>query len=128
MMKTIKFIAYLFYRYYSTGPTKDIPYISTLCALAMLFYIHLVQALILLNKMDLITVKDSDTRVGKYFEMAAFFLPIFLLIILLVSRKELQVMKYDERKVKSGNFYLVVYIIFSFLLLVFLLKYKTRLL
>lgn len=124
-MKTIKFVAYLFYRYYSSsGPRKDIPYFSTLGALALLFYIHVVQLLILLNMMNIIPVQNDDTRVAKFFKIALFLLPIFLLFLAFIRKSELQSLQYDEQKVKRGYIYLVIYIVFSFSFMIFLAVLK----
>jgi hypothetical protein len=37
-MRTIKFITYLFYKYYSTGSTKRIPYLSSIPAVRIVQY------------------------------------------------------------------------------------------
>ena len=58
-MKTIKFTAYLFYKYYSTGGTKSIPYFSTLCALAMIVILHVFQILVIFNGMDLLPATSA---------------------------------------------------------------------
>jgi hypothetical protein len=119
-MKTVKFVAYLFYRYYSTGATKDIPYASALCALVLLFYIHLVQLLLVLNLINLIPINDSDTRIEKFFKIAFFLLPLFLFFIIAIRKKELESLQYDEQKIKTGYVYLIIYIILSFSFMIFL--------
>jgi len=120
-MKTVKFVAYLFYRYYSSsGARKDIPYFSTLCALVILFYIHLVQLLILLNMMNIIPIQTGDMRVGRFFKIALFLLPFFFLFIAFIRKSELQSIQYDELKVKKGYIYLVIYIVLSFSFMIFL--------
>ncbi len=123
-MKTIKFVAYLFYRYYSTGPRKDIRYFSTIGAMVMLFYFHLVQLLIIFNAINLIPVKDSDTRVTEYFKIALFMTPLFFIIMLFIKKSELDTMQYDEQKIKRGYIYLVIYIILSFSFMIFLALLK----
>jgi hypothetical protein len=123
-MKTVKFVAYLFFRYYSTGPRKEIPYFSTVAALAVLFYIHLVQVLIIFNGMNLIPGKGDGSRIWEYFKMALFITPVFLLIMLFIRKPELQVMHYDDQKIKQGNINLVVYIILSFAFMIFLILLK----
>lgn len=120
-MRVVKFVAYLFYRYYSSsGPRKGIPYFSTLCALVLLFYIHLIQLLILLNIVNIIPIQDGNTNVGKFFKMALFLSPIFFLFVTLIKKSELQSMQYEEQKVKKGNIYLIVYIVLSFSFMIFL--------
>lgn len=124
-MKVIKFVAFLFYRYYSTGGTRRIPYFSTLCALAMMFYIHLFQILILIDRVeDIIPGGSNETRPIKYLKMGLFFLPIFLLLAYFIRKKELAQMNYDRLIVRKGYFYLVGYLILSFAILIFLILYK----
>jgi len=123
-MKTIKFIAYLFYRYYSTGPLSDIPYFSTLCALAMLFVLHLFQVLIVFDAMNFIPTDGSQAKVGNFLKMALFLAPIFLFLVFIVKKSELQKMHYDDSQIKRGNIYLIIYIVLSFALVILLTLFK----
>ncbi|MBN8687579.1 MAG: hypothetical protein J0M10_11180 [Chitinophagales bacterium] len=124
-MKVIKFVAFLFYRYYSTGGTRRIPYFSTLCALAMMLYIHLFQILILINRVDdIIPGGGNETRPVKYLKMGLFFIPIFLLLANVIRKKELEQMSYDKVVVRKGYLSLVGYLILSFAVLILLILYK----
>ena len=116
-MKTFQFVMYLFYKYYSKGGTKQIPYFSALCAVVMLIYIHIFQVLIVLDKVDLLPMKKGDTRIDKYWKLALFLLPIFFIISFLVKPSDLKNLTYNEEKVKRGGVYLVMYIIFNTVLL-----------
>ena len=75
----MRFIAYLFYKYYSTGATKDIPYFSTLCALVMLLGLHIFQAIILFNGLYLFQ-KNTNSRGEIFFVITLCLVPIFLLM------------------------------------------------
>lgn len=116
-MKLLKVVMYLFYRYYSTGGSRRIPYFSALCAIAALIYIHIFQILIILNKVDILPMRKDDLRIEKYGKVLLVFLPIFLVIALLIKPKDLKQATYDEGKIKKGQVYLVAYIILSFILL-----------
>jgi len=120
-MKTFRFIAFLFYRYYSTGPTKDIPYASTLCALVMLIGLHIFQLLVLLNKVDLLPIRESNTRVENFLVMALCVAPLFLLVTFLIRKSDLKEMNHDEGKIRTGNKFLILYIIASIMLLLILI-------
>ena len=62
-MKLIKFVAFLFYRYYSEGKwASSIPYFRTMATMTFLGYINLFQILIILNKVDLLGISLSDSR------------------------------------------------------------------
>lgn len=120
-MKILKFVMYILYRYYSKGGTKSIPYFSALCAVVMLIYIHIFQALILFDQLDtVLPMNKNDERGVKYLKLAVFLLPIFLIITFLVKPKDLKNARYEEGKIKRGGIYLIIYSIISFVLLFFL--------
>lgn len=124
-MKTLKFVMFILYRYYSKGGTRDIPYFSSLCAIVLLIYLHIFQVLILLDKVDeVLPMKSDDERGIKYFKLAVFLLPVFLVVAFLVKPRDLKDMQYDEQKVKWGGIYLILYAISSFTLLFVLILLK----
>lgn len=117
-MATLNFIMYLFFRYYSTGPTRSIAYFKALSAVAFLIYFHIFQILIIIGQVDnVIPINEGDFQITKYWKMALFLLPIFLLLYFLIKPQDLQDLEYDESKIKRGNIYLIVYCISSFILL-----------
>ena len=116
-MNILRFIMYLFYRYYSTGGTRNIPYFSALCAVVFLIYIHIFQALVVFNKVYILTLDQGDVRLVKYGKLAFFLLPIFLIVYYLAKPIDIKQLHYSEKKIKKGNLYLVIYIITSFILL-----------
>ncbi len=60
-MKNEKFTAFLFYRYYSEGKWRDsTPYFRTILSMTLLAFLRLFQILILLNKVDIIPITESD--------------------------------------------------------------------
>jgi hypothetical protein len=121
-MKLLKFIMFLFYRYYSKGGTYRIPYFSTLCAVVMLVYIHIFQLLIIVNKVDFILpLKKNDGWPLKYLKMALIFLPLFLILNVLVKEKDLRSLKYPIDSIRKGNIAIVVYIMLSVALLFLLI-------
>lgn len=117
-MRTIKFTAFLFYRYYSKGATSSIPYFSTICALTMFGAFHLFQFLLLVNKAKDFLPNRSGERLIDYIKVLLFLMPLYILISILVKEKELKEMEFDQEKVNKGNIYLFIYIIVSFLLLI----------
>jgi len=115
-MKLLRFVMFLFYRYYSTGGTRRIQYFSSISAVGFLIYLHILQLLIIIDKLNWFPMEESDTKLVKYGKMAFFFLPIFIIIALLVKEKDLRDAEYDEDKIRTGGRWLVVYIVFSFVL------------
>lgn len=126
-MKTLRFISYLFYRYYSTGPTKNIPYFSTLCALVTLIGLHIFQLIVLFDATNILPASRATPggqRLINYFRWALMVAPLFIVMTLLIKRSELQSMYYEDAKVKRGYFYLIVYIVLSVAFLILLSLYK----
>ncbi|HYF33453.1 MAG TPA: hypothetical protein VD993_20150 [Chitinophagaceae bacterium] len=118
-MKTIRFAAFLFYRYYSEGRRPDsAPFFRTLLSMTLLGFIHLMQVLIIFDKVDLIPISSSDGKGTKRFIIFLVMLPIYVLLQLLIKKTDLEALK--ERyanhwdKVFNGNVWLIVYMILSF--------------
>lgn len=121
-MKVLKFIMFLFYRYYSKGGTKNIPYFSALCAVVFLFYVHVFQLLIVLNKVYILGLNNKEyLRIEKYGKLALFLLPVFLLVSLLVKPGDLIIMRHSEEKIERGNKFLVMYVVGNISLLFLLM-------
>lgn len=60
----------------------------------------------------------------RYVQFSIIIAPLFLLFSLLLKKKELQALHYDERKIKRGNIALIIYTILSFSFLMFLTLLK----
>src|SRR5689334_8862727 len=119
LKKPIKFAAFLLYRYYSGGRRPDSsPYFRTMCSMTLLAFFHLMQILILLKKVDLIPIKSSDSKDTKFGIMLLVMIPLYLLMTLLVKKKELDQMKEQYSigwdKIFYWNVWLVIYMVLSF--------------
>ena len=120
-MKTFRFVFFLLYRYYSKGGTKVIPYFSTLCAISLLFFLHVLQLLIIFDTMDYFPINGNESRILRYGKIALLSIPVFLMISFLVRPKEVRNMSYDEAKIKKGNILLLLYVLATVVLLFWLL-------
>ena len=127
-MKTIKFVGFLFYRYYSKGPRASIPYFATLCSMTLLGFFHLMQILILFDKMNLLPLNSSQDKSTKRLLMFIIMLPIYLLMTRLFKKSDIEPLKekyaYNWDKVFNGSVWLVVYIVVSFSLIFMLAVWK----
>jgi hypothetical protein len=115
-MRLVRFIAYLFYDYYSEGPRQSIRYVATLGAMTLLFYLNLLTLLILF-RLDHLVPSRSGNRFFDYLNMSLFLLPIFLMFRFLIRERQLENADYDGDKVATGRFWLVFYIIVSIITL-----------
>ena len=129
-MKPFRWAAFLFYNYYSKGnQAGSDPYFRTICTLTILIFLHLMQLLIIFEKVDLIPISPSD---GQGMRRLIFFLilfPIFLVTKQLIPKERIEAMKeenaYQWEKIFTWNIWLIIYIIVSVLFFIFL-AWKSR--
>ena len=129
-MKPIKFVAFLFYRYYSGGRRPDsVPYFRTICSMSLLAFIHVLQILIILDKVNFIPLYSTDGKGTKTSFIILVMLPIYFTMTQLIKKKELEKMKdqysYNWDKVFNWNVWLIVYMILSFSL-IFILAFWSK--
>ena len=116
LMNYFRFTCYLFYKYYSTGPTQDIPYFSTVCAIVTIIVLHLMQILTLVYiffHVDLFLPSNANSRVKHYLIIMVVTLPIFLIVHAILRKCKFREMHYDQRQIRRGNINLVIYIVLS---------------
>ncbi len=122
-MKFIKFIAYLFYDYYSTGPREHIKYTATLGVMTLLFFLNLVTFFAFFN-LGWLLPKVTGIRIYDYFKTFLFLLPIWLTFRLLIKEKDLESADYDTDKIITGKFWLLCYFILSLIMFVLSILWK----
>lgn len=120
-MKTLRFVFFLLYRYYSKGGTKVIPYFSTLCAVSLLFFVHVFQLLLIFNVFEYFPISGSENRIIRYGKIALISVPVFIFFALLIKEKDIKNAYYEEEKIKKGNLFLLGYAILSVCLLLWLI-------
>ena len=126
-MKTLRFVGHIIYRHYSKEKYNSVPYFSTICALTLLVFFHVMQILILTDTVNqFINYKPSDDLLTKRLALLWIMLPIGLLLYFLLPQKLLKTLKYDELKVKSGYIYLIIYGIASFAMIIVLAILKVK--
>ena len=105
-LKTIRFAAFLLYRYYYNSKSKNIAYFRVLSTLVFLLAFHIAQMLLLINKFDLFP--------SKYGLIILMIIPLYLLLALVIKQSELKKMDFDEDKTKKGYKWLIAYALLSF--------------
>jgi len=126
-MKTLQFVGYLFFRYYSKGRYNYSPYFRMLCSMTLLGFFHLLQIFILTNSVKkYINYSPGDDLWTKRLAVLWIMLPIGLVLYLLLPPKTLNTLKYEEEEIRRGYFYLITYIILSFALIFILAFLQTK--
>src|SRR5688500_18447309 len=110
IMKLLKRVMYVFYRYYSKGGTRTIPYASALFATVLLIFIHIFQILIIFDKVDTVLPgNQNEFKIIRYLKMAIFLLPIGLFVGFAAKKRDIENMEYEEGLTKKWGRYLVLY-------------------
>jgi hypothetical protein len=113
----MKYIIYLFYRYYNKGDTIRIPYESSIFALLLLIFMNAFTLLICFLPSFSRMFFSNYSRVELYFfSLIGTFLG-YLIINQLFPKKEIFKMINVSKNVKIHSWFLFFYIIFSFIIL-----------
>jgi hypothetical protein len=102
-MKTIQFIIFIYYRYFSTGATADVAYIKTLCAILLLTFIAFCNFMLLVNLETYIPNISNGSKGEKYLYGFLLTAPFFAVFLILFPEKKLKQLSYSEQKIEKGN-------------------------
>lgn len=117
----MKYIIYLFYRYYNKGATIRIPYESSIFAVLLLIFINVFTLLILFIPTFTRIIFSNQSRIELYiYSLIGVFLG-YLIVNKLFPKKEILKMNDISKNVKLHSFFLFFYVIFSFMVLMVLI-------
>lgn len=123
MYKLIKRAIFLFYRYYSTGGKRSIPFQSALFAMTFLISIHILQIkLLFFGKGGL---KLGDNKVEKLMWTFLFMLPIYIILAFLFKKNEIKNIR-DDADIKKQYILPWSYVILTFLSLTLLVLWRSN--
>ena len=106
------------------GKTKDVAYIKTITTIVFLLVMNLVSLVIFTTQTAMLSIIDSDKKWMQYVKIGIVGLPLFLFFFFLLQEKELKVSSYSTIEIRSGNKFLLLYIISTFVLLFGFMIYK----
>lgn len=119
MKRLLEFVTYLFYRYYNKGSTKIIAYESALIAVSALIFLNVFAILVFFN-VDASWVDRIERNYGKLIKLIfGILIGLFPYLILFFTLKKETIIKrkVDLKVIKKWNLVLVLYIVFSVILL-----------
>lgn len=117
----MKYIIYLFYRYYNKGATIRIPYESSVFAVLLLIFINVFTLLILFIPTFTRIIFSNQSKTELYiYSLIGTFLG-YLIVSKLFPEKEILKMNDISKNLKLHTFFLFFYIIFSFIILMILI-------
>lgn len=92
-MKALRYLTYLFYSYYSRGSRKSVAYLSSILAITLLVYVHILLIASLLQLENLIPLRMNESRGERYISLMIFMSPIFFIFYFAVKEKYLEDLK-----------------------------------
>ena len=116
----MKYIVYLFYRYYNQGATMAIPYYCAVFAMLMLLFINIFSLMILLVPDMTKILFTNNTRIELLIYSSISGVIGYLLLSKLIPKKEILEITNIPKNVKLHGWILFLYIIVSFIFLMFL--------
>ena len=125
MIRLIKFVLFLFYKYYKVGPKADIAYLSTITSFLTLLFLNMVALLGVLNIgiHNIIPYEASDEKWMQYLKIAVYmFLPSYFIISLFFKKETIKNLEYDDAKIALGKILLPIYVVASIIVAVILGK------
>ena len=123
--KFFKFIYYIFYKYYSTGVSKDWPFMYTVFAFVGLFILQSMQILLLIYKFDSVPVGNGYGKLQSYGCALLFVVIIYWTFYLLLRKFKYPSLIYSSNKIRKGQILLIGYILFLLIsiVLIIIIKY-----
>jgi hypothetical protein len=117
----MKYIVYLFYRYYNKGATIRIPYESAMIAILLLLLINMLSLMLLLIPDTTKILVGNHTKAESYLYSAIIVAIGYFLLSKLVPKNELLQFKSIPKNVKLHGWILCLYVISSVIFLMFMI-------
>lgn len=125
MIRLIRFILFLFYRYYKVGPKADNAYLSSVLSFLALIFMNAVTVLGVLNVgiHNILPYETADEKWLQYLKVTIFIsLPGYFIISFFFKKETIKNLEYDEAKIALGKILLPIYVVASILAAVILGK------
>lgn len=122
MVRLIKLVLYIFYKYYRTGNYKDIAFttsIGSFLTMILLSY-GVLMGIFKINIPNLIPATFTDQKIQDYVNAGVIFVVCYLFMYLFFKEDDIKSMSYSERTLAIGQFLVVLYIIITFISIVIL--------
>ncbi|RYY35387.1 MAG: hypothetical protein EOP46_10220 [Sphingobacteriaceae bacterium] len=121
----MKYIIYLFYKYYNKGSGANFAYESALFAVTFLIFLNLLALINLFDMNYLLLGLEGRSRGGLYLIFGAFYiLPMYLILFFIYKKETVVNTNYDPSKEQVHGWLLFAYCIFSIIALVFAIQYR----
>jgi hypothetical protein len=92
-MKSLRYITYLFYSYYSKGARQNVAYLSSILGVTFLIYITIMLILVCFKLDNYIPIGLNDSKGLKYLKLTLFMSPAFFFLYFGIKEKKLEELK-----------------------------------
>jgi hypothetical protein len=126
MKRFFEFVTYLFYRYYHKGSTKIVAYESALIAVSAIIFLNMF-AILIFFKVDTSWMDKIEQNYGGFIKLVSgliLVLPQYFILLFTLNKESITKRRVNIEEIGKWNVFLVLYIVFSILLLVFSVKMK----
>ena len=115
----MKYILYLFYKYYNKGSHKNIAYESAILALITVILFNIFLLLMLFDFMHLLNFLGQKNKYLQYIVfIVTFYIPGYLLFSNLISKRNIQNIELSLKYKKFHSWLLFMYLIVTFILII----------
>ncbi|MFA6978447.1 MAG: hypothetical protein WC209_03900 [Ignavibacteriaceae bacterium] len=121
MVRLIRFVLFLFYKYYSVGPNAEISFFAAITSFLAIIMLNVIifWGIFGVGIDQVIPLKQTDEIWKKYLEIAIYFaLPAFTIMYLFFKQERIKNLKYDSTTIELGNLALVFYIVALFIAII----------
>lgn len=117
----MKYIIYLFYRYYNKGGTIRIPYESAILAILMLIFVNIMSLMMMLAPKLTITLVSNHARIELFIYSSLGVIIGYFILSRLFPKREILEVNTIHKNFKLHGWMLALYCILSFVFLMFLI-------
>lgn len=112
-------IIYILYRYYSDGLTNSAAYYKSIFIILFLLFINIFTLVLMLNLDDVLNLLKGTEKMTQYLIFfICYLVPGYLILSRAVKMNDLKNIDLENNYKKQHGWFLVLYIVFSILLLV----------
>lgn len=116
MIRLIRFVLFLFYKYYKIGPQAEIAYYSSVLSFLALIFMNTVALLGFLDVglHNILPYEITDEKWMQYLKVTIFIIfPGYFIISLFFKKETIKNLEYDEAKIALGKILLPIYVVAS---------------
>ena len=115
----MKRLVFAFYNYYSeSNSARGSAYEKALGSTITVILFNFLTVLNFLNLPRVYEFFYSRSKVELFAMIVAVLIPAFIILSILYKKREISLMKYDEKKLRRSGWFVCIYVLFSFILLI----------